>query len=169
MIIALAGSKGSGKNYAGDIITQLYNFKQIAFADPVKSVIKSTFKLDSDEEYDVFKRSEHLVMGSVIHGRDIVLNVGMAMREVNSNFTLEYADQFKKQPIVITDLRFDNEYQWCVDNNVIIIKIVDSSNNNTNHISEKGFTDSQCDYVIYNDRTREFKNILCNILKEVIK
>lgn len=169
MIIALTGYKGSGKNFAGDIITQSYAFKQIAFVDPVKSVIKTTFKLDSDEQYDVFKRTEHSLMGSVIYGRDIVLNVGMAMRQVNSDFTIDYANRFKDQSIVITDLRFDNELDWCINNNAVVIKIINSQNNDVDHISERGFNDDQCDYVMFNDMTQQFENDIHEIIKEVIK
>lgn len=167
MIIAFTGAKGSGKDYAGSIVAERYGLAVKSFADPIRIRIRTIFQLESDGEYDVFKRSEHRVMGNIVHGREIVRGLGMAMRDVNENFPLEYMDQFVNSNITITDLRFDNEMEWCKRNDVIVIKIVSSDDQEDDHISERGFDDDICDGVVYNRKTSTFGEDLCFIVERI--
>lgn len=50
MIIVLAGAMGSGKDTIGDILVKNYNFTKIAFADPLKKMVKLAFPAFTDED-----------------------------------------------------------------------------------------------------------------------
>jgi hypothetical protein len=111
MIIALQGYKGSGKDYVGKLIAKRTNAKLLAFADPLKKLIMETFKLNSIEEYDAFKRSEF----NGVLGRDIVRNIGMAIQYANTNYFVDKLDieYIRYRGIsVITDLRFNHELKY---------------------------------------------------------
>jgi hypothetical protein len=152
MIVAFTGSKGSGKDHAGKLLAEEIGLDVKSFADPIRFVVKDIFQLESDAEYDVFKRTVHDVKGRPIHGREIVRGIGMAMRGVNENFPTQYMDQFAEQDIVITDLRFDNELAWCKFHDVIIIKLNHEEAEEDAHISERGFDSSLCDGMIFNHK-----------------
>lgn len=163
MIIAITGKKGSGKDYAGSILSAYLGIPTRAFVDPCTNKIKEMFDLNT-EEYDLFKRSEHNFMNKTVHGREIVRGIGMAMRDVNPNFTIDYMSQFDE--CIITDLRFQDEYDWCRLNNAIIIKVVSETdiNDSDKHISEQGFDDEMCSFVVYNNKDHHFKTQLINKL-----
>ena len=170
MIIAITGQRGSGKDYIGSLIANNYTFTQRAFADPVKEVIRSTFKLQSNDQYDCFKRTTHQIAGNEIHGRDIVLGVGMAMRDVNPNFSIEYMSKWVTSDLVITDLRFEDEYRWCVDNGATIVMVRSSDGeSNVDHISERGFDEYQCNYVIVNDKTDRIEDQVSALMTELFE
>lgn len=168
MIIGITGKKGSGKDHAGQLIANHFGFVRRSFAYPFKSKVMDMFSL-SEEEYDQFKRQSHVIMGREVHGRDIVRGIGMAMREVNPIFTQQYMDtQIDLHPnIVITDVRFQDEYEYCRSHKGIIIKIVGESNKD-DHISEKGFEDSSCDLVVYNDYNKEFDDMLIESISHLL-
>ena len=50
MILGLTGVRGSGKDTLADHLVERYNFKRIAFADPVREKVKFLLQLNSDEE-----------------------------------------------------------------------------------------------------------------------
>ena len=58
MILGLTGVRGSGKDTLADHLVERYNFKRIAFADPVREKVKFLLQLNSDEEYDKVKRTQ---------------------------------------------------------------------------------------------------------------
>jgi len=44
-VVALTGSKGSGKDTVGQLITDAFGGQTIAFADPIKNVVEHIFQL----------------------------------------------------------------------------------------------------------------------------
>lgn len=163
--IAVCGFKGSGKDYAGALIADRFNHLPIAFADPVKNLIVSTYHLSDIEEYDTFKRMDHDIMNRKVSGRRIVRETGMAMRNVNVNFATEYVSTYLV-PVVITDLRFDNELSFCKKQNMIIVKV--QGGHSDGHVSEQGIDSSECDIIIENNFDFSFDETLIKQLERYI-
>ena len=113
----------------------------------------------------------HIILEKKVHGRDIVLGLGMSMRSVNPNFTLDYMSSCINDDdnIIITDLRFDNEYDWCTNHGVIILKIKTPKEDDCTHISERGFRDDMCDGVVINHKNEKFTSDLLTTINQIIK
>lgn len=172
MIVAFTGKKGSGKDYAAQVLKQHDNrFECRAFVDPLKSWVKQTFQLDSERAYDEFKRKMHPIAGRCVHGRDIVRDWGMAMREANYDVFLNYMDEQVNlhQRLAITDLRFTNELWWCQRQRAVVVKIVSDNLNDDNHESELGIDDHLCDFVINNSMDSTFNQHLKQIFNQLEK
>lgn len=185
-MIALTGPKGSGKDTVADIIQRQYahrsyQVQRIAFADPIKKVIQHIFDLNphSLDQYDLFKRSNltyqlpgHLT--HVVEGRHVVREIGMLMREYDVNqFTKYVSDQInsathdKERISVVTDLRFENEYDMLRSINAKVVKIVRPDHYYDGHVTEQGFSDDDVDYVIHN--TGSFINLQNSVIDMVDK
>ncbi len=163
--IALCGFKGCGKDYAGKVIFDALGHLPVAFADPIKDLIIDTYHLKGIEEYDVFKRTYHTIMGREVSGRRIVRETGMAIRNTNPNFATDYVSTYQT-PVVVTDLRFDNELQFCKNQNMVIIKILGGESDG--HITEQGIDDSHCDIIISNTRDSSFNESLISSLVSTV-
>jgi hypothetical protein len=160
MIFALTGAKGSGKDTVASLLKEMYPEKDIAtvaFADPIKNALLKIFDLDSVEEYDELKR-DYLHWGdrydNIVSGRHVCREIGMLMRSYSDvqfvNYVKKAADSHNGL-LVVTDLRFDNEYLALRDMGAAIIKIKNGRVHEEDmHITERGFDDELVDYVIEN-------------------
>lgn len=182
MIIALCGSKGAGKDTIAQLIVELFSseceVRTIAFADPIKSAVQHIFKLDSttDEAYDMFKRSTHQINNHDVDGRWMSRELGMLMRSYDESQFTNYVNaaiiQSPETLWVITDLRFDNEYEFLTTKQAFIVRVDRNTgdHNNDDHISERGFRDDQVDVIINNNFSKEqVKQYLKALLQEKIK
>jgi len=178
-IITLTGHKGAGKDTIAALIYDLLgpSVRTIAFADPIKLQIMKFFDLSSTHQYDLFKRTDVLYKLDADHshsvsGRHIVREIGMLMRAYNTfQFTEYVKDEIKQDPNstwVITDLRFDNEYLLVKSFGGPIVKVYKPDECHKDmHITERGFDDELCDYVIQNDGTIEdLKQKVINVLRQ---
>lgn len=167
--IAFTGKKGSGKNFAADIVNKHYNSKILAFADPLKKIIIDTFQLDNEREYDNFKRNNHFINLKNIPGRDIVRNTGMAMLQANPNFFLDEAAKQLTENCCISDARFEHEFKWLNKHNFIIIKILNENcDNQDDHISEQiNIPENILHYTIVNTNDKKFETYLIKLIEEL--
>lgn len=179
-VIALTGSKGSGKDTVGQLIASQFNTETIAFADPIKNVINHVFKLDpnNNNEYDVFKREilEYRVVGvpRAIAARHVVREIGMLMREYDdkqfNKYVREKIEANPEKTWVVTDLRFDNEYTMLKSIGAKIVKITRPSYTYDGHITEREFNDSLVDYTLMNDGSLDYLQIRTEIvMKQIMK
>lgn len=168
-VLAFTGVRGSGKDYAADIIKrcwpQLYIHK-IAFADPIREAYKEMLGLTTDDDYHEVKRLQLGVTVNGRHidicGRNILKNLGMRMRGYDVNQFTDYVEQsindYPEDVWLITDLRFDNEMEMCKRVGATIVKIDRSGFVSDGHVTERGFPDDQCSVIIKNDGTiQEFE------------
>jgi len=82
------------------------------------------------------------------------------MRYYNPNQFVDYVEDkinfLTRVNYIVTDLRFDNELEFLKRKNAFIVKVVrDEDTATDSHITERGFDDSQCDVVIYNNGSIE--------------
>lgn len=167
-ILAFTGAKGCGKDTVASLVRRQCApdypvIKQLAFADPIKQRIQHLFGLKGTYEYDLFKRTD--VTFSVgaeqksMAGRHVVREIGMMMREYDSNQFNRYieteihrpANKLSKTLLLITDLRFDNEYMLLRERGATIVKVSRPGHDQDGHITERGFDDQLVDFHLVND------------------
>jgi len=178
-IVALTGSKGSGKDTVGNLITGMFpSASTIAFADPIKQTVMDIFKLKEVDQYDLFKRTvlEYRLdyLPQAIAGRHVVREIGMLMRHYDDKQFNKYVqDTIQADPEkvwVVTDLRFDNEYTMLRSIGAKIVKITRPSYTYDGHITEREFNDSLVDHTIMNDGSLDYLKIRTEIvMKNIIQ
>jgi dephospho-CoA kinase len=186
-IIALTGSKGAGKDTVSKFIKQYgkdnnLDIRSIAFADPIKAEINRLFELDpiNNTQYDLFKRTDvkYQLSGYLSHtvsARHLVREIGMLMRRYDESQFIRYVfKSIEETPDaiwIVTDMRFMQEYELLSKvYNSKKIKIKRNFEEFDNHITEKGFSDHEVDYVIENFNTEnELKDMSIKIFKNILK
>lgn len=170
LVIGLHGSKGSGKDQFFTVLRKNFpqlDVQKIAYADPIKTEVMNIFDLQSEDQYDLFKRTQlqfclHSGQNTpdCVFGRQVVREIGMLMRRYNSEQFIQYVNQhITASPNAlwcVTDLRFDNELQslQMLDNS-IIVKVKRPGYNFDGHVTETELPDSECSSIINNDGTLE--------------
>ena len=162
-IIAIAGKKGSGKDTVGRIITELYpEFKRRAFADGIRNIIVSTFDIAPWKLEDRTEKEKPIEKLWGKSPRDLMKDVGDGLRaSVHRDIWVDVLfDGIRDlDEVVITDLRFKNEFKKCREGGVFIIKVVrpeiDSSDTHISEVDLDDIPDSEFDAVIVNDGSLE--------------
>lgn len=165
-VIALTGPKGSGKDTVAKIFQNILgnNVHQVAFADPIKNEILRLFDLKGIDDYDAFKRTEVSFevnnFNRKIEGRHLVREIGMMMRaydEEQFNLYVKHKILYKPKDVwVVTDLRFDNEYEMLKHIGAVIVKVVNNRVKvDDSHITERGFDSDLIDFVLPNHGSME--------------
>lgn len=183
-IIAIAGKAGSGKDTIADYITSKYlNCWTESFASPLKRACAEAFGIPLANFNDSsIKEIEDLPWNT--SPRKIAQFVGTEMfrdmipkllPEIGNDFWVQRmayllagdiqteggANYDENDTIVIPDLRFQNEYDWLVSQNAVIIHLTRPNASDTvgipGHSSELGFTfSSEYDnnWMLINDKSR---------------
>ena len=172
MILGLTGPPGSGKDTLADYLVEKYNFKRVAFADPIRAQVKFLLQLKTDNEYDIVKRSNLLMLNHpgrehLIDGRHLVREIGMLMLSYDKRQFCQYVvdtiNSDQPNNYVVTDLRMQHEYDCLKDElKADIIKISIKKSIEDKHITEIGFVDREVDYVIDNS-VRDLDTLKINI------
>jgi dephospho-CoA kinase len=95
MKLAIIGKMCSGKSYISDYLIKEYNFKRYSFGEPVKRYSKEIFNYKGKN-------------------RNIMINFGQKMREINPDVWINYlVNKLPKhdKSCVVDDVRFINEYE----------------------------------------------------------
>jgi dephospho-CoA kinase len=124
MIIGLIGKKQSGKDTIADYLVNRFKFTKFAFADPIKDICKTMFGFTNNQLYGNAK--EILDETFNILPRDAMKFIGMEFREnmhklipnihdnIWTSIMINKIRKLRQQDpncnIVITDIRFQNEY-----------------------------------------------------------
>lgn len=168
IVIGLHGAKGSGKDQFYKAVKQNFpslNVKKIAYADPIKEQVCKIFDLDSEEDYDIFKRInlEYYLRYNVntmekvlVEGRKVVREIGMLMRSYDPRQFVSYVeDTIRRDPYAVwcvTDLRFQNEYDSIrAVLGGVVVKVKRDGYEFDGHITETEIPDSKCDFIINNN------------------
>lgn len=174
MLIAFTGYKGSGKDTSAKILIDKYNFTKYAFADPLKECCKNLFRLNEeqlngslketiDERWGISPRKIFQILGTNMI-RDTLTDYFPEIKQFLEKkyciwsylFKLWYEEN-KHKNVVITDVRFPDEYDTIINNGGIVIKInkVGANSSNDCHISETNIDNMKSHYTIDNDGTIE--------------
>jgi len=122
LLIGLSGSKYSGKDTIAKYLVDKHDFDQIRLADPIHRFIK-TIELDKH-----FKKEQY---------RPLMVMMGLTCRKLNEDIFIQHANKrindFIKYAedgtthwnprIVVSDIRFCNEWLWVKSRGGFIWKI----------------------------------------------
>jgi hypothetical protein len=184
MIIALSGKINSGKTTVSDIFKE-HNFIIDSFAKSVKDICCIIFgydreKIEGNNKEDRLWRETidiniSKLLGYSFTPRDAMIKVGtdFGRNMIHPNIWIESLfNRYNNQSnILITDLRFVNEYNEIKKKGGIVIRInrPNTSNNHNNHTSECELDNYIFDYIIDNNGTiEELKEKVINIIKNLI-
>jgi hypothetical protein len=180
-IIAICGAKRCGKDVLADHLVKNYNYKRIAFADPLKVAVKNLFNFDDDQvgigidtgsnrkdikddKWGITPRAALQFFGTEIMQEKIQ----ELLPNINKNF---FANTLKNhienanedQKFVISDLRFIHEYEMLATiqkiehKDKMIVRVIRPSNNRIRdenpHISEIEYTNIPYDIIMINNGT----------------
>lgn len=186
IIVGITGKKFNGKDTLGNHLVSKYNYVRIAFADPLKEVIKTVFNFNDEQLYgeskeiidEYWKVAPRTVMQYV--GTDMFRNqIGKILPDIGTNIWIEVIkrkilDIWKTNPnqrIVLTDLRFPNEINLIKELNGIIIRVKRNIEKSEDefvviHESETYIDMFKVDYDFENNQSRDklyeqFDKILC--------
>jgi hypothetical protein len=178
-IIAICGAKRSGKDVLADYLVKKYNYERLAFADPLKLMVKNLFNFDDDqvgigkdegtdkkdiidERWGITPRAALQFFGTEIMQEKIQELLPNIKRNFFANTLkshIENAEEGKK--FVISDLRFIHEYYMLANlSNIahkdkMIIRVIRPSKNRTKeqepHISEVEYTNIPYDIIMINN------------------
>lgn len=189
--IALFGKAGTGKNTAADMIAGTIpdsGFKKhsvsLAFADPIKEIVKMMFPhVNREHLFGPSKFRDEVIAGAkdaegnALTIRRALLDIGTQVgRGYNGNvwlenmeFRINEAEATKRKMVIITDVRFRNEFDWLKDQGFFMVKVTRETDTVVNHISETGQNQIKNDeyhYVLNNNGT--MSDLETIIKKEII-
>lgn len=173
-LIGIHGHAGSGKDTIAEYLMNQYNSSYYSFADPLKEAAARMFGIDEDEFYnptakeipnDFWKVSPRQIAQFV--GTEMVRDtIERLLPEVGKDFWIRRMNKTLKDAfpsdtlrlVTIPDVRFQNELDWVLSNNGIIIHLTRPGADGTvgipNHSSEaKLDTERSGVYHVHNDST----------------
>jgi hypothetical protein len=180
-IIAICGAKRCGKDVLADHLVKNYNYKRIAFADPLKVAVKNLFNFDDDQvgigidtgsnRKDIIDDKWGITPRAALQffGTEIMQEkIQELLPNINKNFFantlknhIENAEEDQK--FVISDLRFIHEYEMLANiqniqhKDKVIVRVIRPSNNRIRdenpHISETEYTNIPYDIIMINNGT----------------
>lgn len=177
-VILVNGYKRSGKDYVSQIIKSELEKRDksvstIAFADAMKNILSSTFKLDVEELDDLKNNPDHLfsVDGGITeyNMRTIIVNFGQVIKQLFGSYfwrdiVIKYIKENEFDYVIVTDFRFPDEY---IDGYCVYIKN-DDIEQDKSEITENSMNDWEYDFVI--DNTGKPSNdVLIEQITEMLK
>jgi dephospho-CoA kinase len=170
-IIAICGEKRSGKDVLANYIAHKYGYTKLAFADPLKNIVKLIFDFNDiqvgideincngtekdtiDERWGISPRQALQFFGTEIFQN----NIQQLIPNINKDFFANsLINKIKdNHTYVISDIRFLHEYEKLKNYDLTIIRISRPTNffNTDNHLSEQEFKKLPFDFEIVNDTT----------------
>lgn len=180
-LIGICGHAGAGKDTVGQyLVSTRDNTYKLAFADPLKTAAAEMFGIPLLEFYDPdYKEVPNDFWGvsprqiAQFFGTEMVReNLGRLLPDVAENFWITrmihkltgqgaQVEYDEDDVVVITDVRFQNEYDWIISQGGVIIHLTREQADGTvgihGHASEAGidFTEPDRTYSITNNSTPE--------------
>lgn len=164
-LVGVTGKAGSGKDVAANFLHTRFGYYQYKLAQPIKRAIERMFGLDPAIWESAAK--EEPLDGLGVSPRRLAQTLGTEWgREIIhpdiwvSQMAIEWQDvnfggqgQNGTEPgLVISDVRFDNEAKWIIDNGGVVIRIDrQDSRDIHHHISEDGVHEDHIDAIVDND------------------
>jgi hypothetical protein len=158
-IIGITGNKGHGKDTVADILYRNNpKFKKLSFAGHLKKA--SSILLNEPLNYFYDEKLKESVMprwGFTPRWFLQKLGTDFLRNKIEKDIfikNMKYNLEKTNEPVVVTDIRFDNEAKIILDKGGIIVK-VDSSERlgkcDDKHETEDGIDSSLIDIVVYNN------------------
>lgn len=160
ILIGLAGKAGAGKDTVADTLVQHAGFTRIAFAAPLKAMLRAGLGLTTEQLEDRILKEAPLDWLDGRTPRQLMQTLGTEWGRTHAHpdLWLRIARRQIEQtagPIVITDVRFDNEARLVRDLGGLVWHITREGAGTAAHASEAGITASAADWWIANDGSIE--------------
>ncbi len=125
MIIALTGPAGAGKDTAGSILKQHHGFATLAFADPLRDMLRALVRHTPISEADIANRvgkeaPQPFIAGASLRHCMQTLGTEWGRNLIDQNLWINIARHritigtIGGQSLAITDARFDNEAEMVI-------------------------------------------------------
>lgn len=161
MLIALTGLKRSGKDTVANYLIKNYNFKKFAFSEPIKDICKICFNFTEEQLHEKNKDIIDPIYGVTprtcmkLIGNDFFkLFLPKRIPKINDNIWINILDkkitQCDGKNIVISDVRFINEYVYVKYKKAIVIKIIKTSIDEKIDECERDIDEMIPDFIINN-------------------
>ena len=183
MIIGLSGKIGSGKSTVADIF-EMNGFYLDSFAKSVKDVSNSIFGFDRSRLEGITKEDREwrekpderysILFNKSFSPRDSLILIGTTLgrNQIHQDIWVETVfnryNSSHNQNLVITDVRFPNEYNAIKKRGGILIRIERHNTYRIEHESETSLDTYPFDYVIENNGTiEELKEKVKKIINKI--
>lgn len=188
MIIGLIGRAGSGKDTVADFLVNNHGFTKLSFGKILKDVISIIFgwnrellegdTLESREFRETIDEWWSKELGFSVTPRKMFQMIGTDVMRKHFNQDIwvlvlkkklnDYS--IKNKNIIITDIRFNNEYNMVSEIGGKMIKIIRTNMHIYNHSSETSIDNFKSDFIINNNssienlynKVRTIMNLICN-------
>lgn len=128
-LLGVHGKAGVGKDTAATLLRSRLGYEALAFADPLKAALNELFGWSYEQWLDrewkeaiqgdigISPRRAAQLLGTEFARRMIRPDIWLILadRKIKRLKVLSSFDEFGTPPIVVTDVRFDNEAQWVRD------------------------------------------------------
>lgn len=177
-IIGLLGRKQAGKSTVARYLTEHYKMTEYSFADPLKRACMEIFGFTEDQ-LNIHKEQVDPFWG--VSPRRILQTVGTDLFRNELSFQIArfqgrsvWIGSMEKRlltapsgPVVVSDIRFEDEHAFIKKKNGITIQIVRTTTVGDTHESETQHIPN-VDYIIYNTGTlddlhRQVDSIMQNL------
>lgn len=160
IIIGITGLARSGKTTASNFLVEEKNFHQISFAWALKRACSAMYGVHISKFF-VGDRLDVDPFWKITY-REMLQKVGtdMVRNHIDPDFWVKRVAQQisrmdnNKTPVVIPDVRFENEATWVREQGGIIIRLVSESSGLPGdlgkHISESGIAFNNNDFIVEN-------------------
>lgn len=166
-LIGITGLAGAGKDTAASHLISHYDYKRIAFADPLKELCKLVYPYLANlvEEYgwDEVKK--------VPEFRQELQRIGNGARQIfGDNFWIEQAVKKFNGNTVVTDCRYPNEFDAVVNRGGFMVRVELPGLNPVNdHITETGHLDLPVKYTLLNDGSIDDLKIKIDQMMKIVE
>lgn len=128
--VAIIGKAGAGKDTVAQLLDELApGFIRLAFADPVKAYYHSIFMSEPPEPKP---RAGYQWFGQKMREHDPDVWIKHLAETYNS------ITEWTSNPVIITDLRQPNEYEWCRKNGFVIVKVWATEETRIERLKKRG-------------------------------
>lgn len=179
--IGISGKANSGKNTLSEIIHQeldIYNHKGkdqyqiISFADPVKEIARQMFpKISRQKFYGPSKNRSYIIPNALDKNknpltiRQLLIDIGTDAKLYNkdiwlNNFdnTLKKAEKNNIKLVIVSDIRFKNEFNYLKNNGFYLIRLLRKDHtiiNDASEMEQDEISDKEFNSIILNDSSLE--------------
>jgi hypothetical protein len=168
--IGLLGLAGAGKSTVAEQLTNLYGYKTIPFAAPLKRMVKALGLVDAD--LTGAKKEEPMMLLCWKSPRQVMQTLGTEWGRnlVGANLWVgAWAYSCEGRRVVADDVRFENEVHAIKRRDGVTIRVIRPGHSITSneHASENNLDGYIADYVIMNTGTREeLRSEICRVMRE---
>ena len=165
--IALTGKLRAGKDEVARHLYIKYEFDRVAFGDALKRQAHEVFPWISEAAKP---RALYQQFGQLMREIEPDVWIKHVERKVNGVIDFRVNTGAERVGIVVTDLRQQNEVDWCRANGFTLIRVTapddvriaraikagdNFSENDLEHVTESAIDRFDCDFEIYNEGTVE--------------